>query len=78
MNSPMRRRRSQFSRRVLGPLVKGVRWAPIRPHTAGLSHAELVKAAEAAAKRALLAGAPTVSADGLIASLTERRGSANG
>lgn len=62
----------------LGPQAKGLRWTPIRKHTVGLSHAELVKAAEAAAKRALLAGLPTVSADGLIASLSERRGSAGG
>jgi SpoVK/Ycf46/Vps4 family AAA+-type ATPase len=59
----------------LGPLAKGVRWASVRPETAGLSHAELVKSAEAAAKRALLAGALTVSVEGLVASLVERRGS---
>lgn len=62
----------------LGPLGKGIRWPKIQPYVDGMSHADLVKVAEAAAKRALLAGAPTVSVDGLIASLTERRDSAGG
>lgn len=62
----------------LGPLGKGIRWLKIQPYVDGLSHADLVKVAEAAAKRALLAGAPTVSVEGLIASLTDRRDSAGG
>jgi SpoVK/Ycf46/Vps4 family AAA+-type ATPase len=62
----------------LGPLGKGIRWPKVQSHVYGLSHADLVKVAEAAAKRALLAGVPTVSADGLIASLRERRDSAGG
>lgn len=57
----------------LGRLKKGIRWPSIRPHIAGLSHAELVKAAEAAAKSALLAGRSSVSQVGLIAALDERR-----
>lgn len=57
----------------LGLLKKGIRWPRIRPHVVDLSHAELVKAAEAAAKSALLTGRSTVSPDGLIAALDERR-----
>jgi len=56
----------------LGPIGKGIRWATVRTHTAGLSHAELVKAAEASAKRALLAGEPTVTTESLLAALRER------
>ena len=62
----------------LGPLGQGVRWSSVRPQAGGLSHADLVKAAEAAAKRALLAGAGTVSTDGLIAALSHRSGTASG
>lgn len=61
----------------LGTLAKGIRWATIRSQVLGLSHADLVKAAETAAKRALLAGSATVSAEGLLASLNERRSSAS-
>lgn len=57
----------------LGPLGKGIRWASIRGHTGGLSHAELVKAAEVAAKRSLLAGQDRVPLDLLRAALTERQ-----
>lgn len=60
----------------LGTLAKGIRWATIKSQVHGLSHADLVKVAETAAKRALLAGSATVSAEGLLASLNERRSSA--
>lgn len=56
----------------LGPIGRGIRWASLRTHTSGLSHAELVKAAEAAAKRALLAGGATVPTPSLVAALRER------
>lgn len=58
----------------LGSLGKGVRWTTVRSHVDGLSHAELVKVAEASAKNALLAGLKVVSTEGLLASLSERRG----
>lgn len=57
----------------LGPLGKGIRWASVRSHTTGLSHAELVKVAEAAAKRALLAGQDRVAIEALLDALAERR-----
>jgi SpoVK/Ycf46/Vps4 family AAA+-type ATPase len=56
----------------LGPLGKGVRWSTVRTHAEGLSHAELVKAAETAAKRALLAQQTVVTTQGLVAALEER------
>ncbi len=40
-------------RRRLGPMGKGLRWSRLADEAEGLSHADLVKAAEAAAKRAL-------------------------
>ena len=43
----------------LGPLGIGVDWKPIRTVSDGMSHAELVKAAETAAKRSLLSGVPS-------------------
>ncbi len=56
----------------LGPMGKGIRWATVRTATDGMSHAELVKAAETAAKRALLAGDDRVAVPTLIAALSER------
>jgi SpoVK/Ycf46/Vps4 family AAA+-type ATPase len=46
----------------LGPLGRGVRWASVRDNASGLSHAELVKAAEVAAKQAILRGEQHVTA----------------
>jgi SpoVK/Ycf46/Vps4 family AAA+-type ATPase len=57
----------------LGPLGKGIRWTSVQRHTDGLSHAELVKAAEAAAKRSLLAGQDRVSIEVLRDALADRR-----
>lgn len=57
----------------LGPLGKGIRWDSTASHTTGLSHAELVKAAEMAAKRTLLTGAIKVNAQMLIEALRERQ-----
>ena len=56
----------------LGTLALGMGWKSVGKHTEGLSHAELVKAAEAAAKRSLLAGADRATTDTLIAALGER------
>lgn len=59
----------------LASLGKGLRWATVRGHVDGLSHAELVKAAESAAKRTLLSGATHVSVATLTDALRERRDS---
>lgn len=56
----------------LGPMGRGVRWATVRNSTEGMSHAELVKAAETAAKRALLAGDDRVATATLVETLSER------
>ena len=61
----------------LGPLGKGIRWATVRDLTAGLSHAELVKAAESAGKRSLLAGDDHVMTTTLVGALKERSDSAS-
>jgi AAA+ superfamily predicted ATPase len=49
-------------------------WGGLGDETAGLSHAELVKAAEDAAKAALLAGSTMVEEHSLRAALRHRRG----
>lgn len=56
----------------LGSMGKGVRWATVRGAVDGISHAELVKAAESAAKRALLAGTDRVATAILLDALSER------
>lgn len=62
----------------LGPLAKGVRWAGVAKAAAGLSHADLVKAAEAAAKRAIMHGAGRVVAADLTSALETRRMASGG
>ncbi len=54
-------------------LTRGVRWSQVAEQTAGLSHADLVKAAEVAAKRCLLEGSDVVSTPALLRALEERR-----
>lgn len=60
----------------LGTMGKGLRWSKVVEHADGLSHAELVKAAEAAAKVALLRSAEKVSEDDLTAALAARKAAA--
>ncbi|GLY25700.1 ATP-binding protein [Micromonospora sp. NBRC 101691] len=57
----------------LGPMGRSIRWQTVRNHTAGLSHAELVKAAETAAKQAILRGDKQVTVADLTAALQDRR-----
>lgn len=64
--------RSVIKGRV-GSLMKGLRWDNVDTHTEGLSHADLVKAAEASAKSVLLRGDTVITADDLIAALDIRR-----
>ena len=45
---------------------------PLARHTDGLSHADLVRAAEAAAKQTVLAEEETITADALETALRER------
>jgi SpoVK/Ycf46/Vps4 family AAA+-type ATPase len=57
----------------LGSLGRGIKWPAIKSNQFGLSHAELVKAAEAAAKRSLLSKEALVTTEGLMAALNQRR-----
>lgn len=57
----------------LGSLAKGVRWTSLAGSIEGLSHADLVRAAEAAAKGAILTGRTHVGVDDLQAALATRR-----
>jgi SpoVK/Ycf46/Vps4 family AAA+-type ATPase len=61
-------------RRRLGAVnTSGVSWDEVGNHVNGLSQAELVRAAESAAKRAILDGRDSVSTAALVNSLAERR-----
>ncbi len=57
----------------LGSIVKGLRWDAVKEAAAGLSHADLVKAAEAAAKDAIMNGVDHVTATDLVTALVERK-----
>lgn len=57
----------------LGSLIKGLRWESVDAHTEGLSHADLVKAAESAAKAVLMRGDMVISAGDLVQALETRR-----
>lgn len=62
----------------LGSLAKGVRWATLAPDMAGLSHADLVRAAESAAKSVILSGAVHVNAEDIRLALRERQAASLG
>jgi AAA+ superfamily predicted ATPase len=64
---------TKVMRSRLGPIAKGLRWRSLEDATVGLSHAELVKASEAAAKRALMRGDEHVRAPDVLAALTDRQ-----
>jgi SpoVK/Ycf46/Vps4 family AAA+-type ATPase len=61
----------------LGRLGSGIEWRRVKAMVSGLSHAELVHSAEAAAKRSLLGGLSQVPTAVLIDCIRER-GAANG
>lgn len=60
-------------RRLLEFVVDRVRWDQVADHAGGLSAADVVAAAEDAARRAVLGGANSIETDALIASLERRR-----
>lgn len=70
---PDPRQATQVLKTRLGALGRGITWAEIRDQAAGLSHAELVKAAEATAKQAILRGEDRVTVEGLKRTLASRR-----
>ncbi|GAA4282739.1 hypothetical protein GCM10022261_02700 [Brevibacterium daeguense] len=57
----------------LGSLASGTSMAKLGEYTLGLSHAELVKAAETAAKTVIMRGDITVTRDDVVLALTARR-----
>lgn len=57
----------------LGSLASGLSLVKLSQHTGGLSHADLVKAAESAAKRALMRGDSAVTREDLILALDARK-----
>lgn len=57
----------------LGSLAKGIRWGTLQEDTSELSNAELVKAAESAAKKAIMNKDHRLTTDDLRAALRARR-----
>lgn len=55
-----------------------IEWNSVQHHTSGLSHAELVRAAENAAKQAILSGENEVDVSVLVGALDERRNTGRG
>jgi SpoVK/Ycf46/Vps4 family AAA+-type ATPase len=64
---------SKIMKSRLGALGKGVRWSSVAEQAGGLSHAELVRAAETAAKASLLQGESSVSTSDLVAAIVSRK-----
>lgn len=57
----------------LGSLARGIKWPTVWKHAEGLSHADLVKGAETAAKIALMRGDAAVTVDDLLTALDARK-----
>jgi SpoVK/Ycf46/Vps4 family AAA+-type ATPase len=57
----------------LGSLAKGLRWTSVAPNAVGLSHADLVNAAESAAKTVLLRGDHMLTVEDLVSAMDARR-----
>lgn len=70
---PDTRQASAVIRARLGSLGAGLSLAKLGDHTSGLSHADLVKAAETAAKAALMRGQSAVGREDLETALAARR-----
>lgn len=70
---PDARQATAVMRARLGTLASGTSMAKLGDYTAGLSHAELVKASETAAKTVLMRGEKKVQRDDLVVALTARR-----
>jgi len=69
---------SAVMRGRLGPIAKGVRWTSLADAMVGLSHADLVRAAESAAKSVILAGGTNVTIDDLALALESRQAASLG
>ena len=64
---------SEVMKARLGPMGRGIHWASVGENASGLSHAELVKAAETAAMQVILRGEQCVTAADLNDALHARR-----
>lgn len=62
----------------LGSLAKGIRWASLATDIEGLSHADLVRASESAAKSVILEGISQVSVEELRRALSARKSASLG
>ncbi|OBY29373.1 AAA family ATPase [Mycolicibacter kumamotonensis] len=62
----------------LGTLAKGIRWSTVTPDMAELSHADLVRAAETAAKAVILGGRTRVTTEDLRTALRARKAASLG
>lgn len=62
----------------LGSIAKGVRWPALTDQMVGLSHADLVRAAESAAKSVILAGGDSVTIDDIRVALKSRQAASFG
>jgi len=62
----------------LGSIAKGVRWPSLAENVAGLSHADLVRAAESAAKSVILSGGSRVTVDDIRSALRSRQAASLG
>ncbi|MEU7890956.1 ATP-binding protein [Microbispora bryophytorum] len=65
-------------RRLASMNTSGLKWTALAAHVNDLSHAEIVRAAESAAKDAILAGSEQLSTSVLIAALDARRATRHG
>lgn len=70
---PDARQGAAVMRGRLGSLARGVRWAALAEDMEGLSHADLVRAAESAAKSVILADGTWVTVDDIRGALRLRR-----
>ncbi len=62
----------------LGTLAKGIRWSTVTPDMAELSHADLVRAAETAAKAVILGGRTRMTTEDLRTALRARKAASLG
>ncbi|WP_424535517.1 AAA family ATPase [Sphaerisporangium viridialbum] len=65
-------------RRLASMNTAGVDWQDLAAHVGGLSHAELVRAGESAAKEVILSGSDLLTTATMIAALDARRATRNG
>lgn len=53
--------------------AEDVEWSRVLPDAAGLSHADLARASEEAAKQAVLSGSTRIKTEALLTAIQERK-----